>query len=112
MSIKTKNEAIKRKKYAFFASKSALFALKVSNKTKKIRFFASKSVFFALYVEVKMKNEDKDSIESGINIVDSACVNDRNSKYAPLDRDTVLLNALRCICGGSLERARELLGNN
>jgi hypothetical protein len=32
-------------------------------------------------------------------------------KHEPLTRDEVLLGALRCICGGNMGAARELLGD-
>jgi hypothetical protein len=80
------------------------------------RFFESKPSFFALYTEagtMEKLNPKGAHVEKyaagGLTLKGGEAGQAEAGMEA---RDEVLLNALRGICGGRLDLARELLGNN
>jgi hypothetical protein len=58
-----------------------------------------------------MEKANKDSMQKKMNVSSCQQYNRDTKEQTTLDRDTVILQALQCICGGSMATARELLGN-
>jgi hypothetical protein len=58
-----------------------------------------------------MEKANKDGMQKKMSISPCPQYDRDTKKQTTLDRHTVLIQALRCICGGNMATARELLGN-